>query len=266
VVSRRDLILSLMLIGAFAMSSFMSSWMRAAAVALTVLTAEYVRADGMIYQLPKDGAWAAYDFVGVFQATGATVTATKNFKGTMTIASVGQAVVKNQPCRWIEINVVCADTETGQKMNEIYKMLVPEKSLGKGQTPLKNVVQAWRQVGGERPRQMAELDNIESGPLPIILSGPWENVKTLPKVEVDGKLGKLQCEGNQGTLAFKGEQAGDIVCTLANRLHENSPFGVVSCAWLLDLPVKDGFKPTIRWNLKLIDLGGNAISRLPAIK
>lgn len=244
----------------------MSSIARVAAIVILFLSAVHVHADGMIHQLPKNGVWVAYEFSGAMKATGGTVNATKNFQGVMIIASVGQVTVKDQPCRWIEIQLACIDTNTKERMNEVYKILVPEKSLAKGQSPIKDVIQAWLRKGNEKAQPLTEPSDINKGPLPIILSGPWENAQSLPKATIEGKLGKLECVGEQGTLTFKAEKAGNIICRVENRTHEKSPFGIITCNWVLELPEMRGIKASIEWNLKFLDFGENAASKLPEVK
>ena len=244
----------------------MSRYCRWAMFALFVLSAQWVRADGMLYQLPKDGAWATYEFTASAKTTGGAADDAMSFKGTLTIASVGQVVVQDQPCRWIEVQLGMAANNPEEIRGEVYKILVPENFLVKGQSPLAHVLQAWFQRGGQPPQRLADPGDINVGPLPIILSGPWSNVKKLDKVAIDGKLGNLSCEGTQGTLDFKMGSVGNMVCRLENRLHENSPFGVVTCRWSLELPEVQGKKAVIYWNLKLIDVGGNAVSKLPSVK
>jgi hypothetical protein len=240
-------------------------WIRGMlAIALAVAVSESLRADGMIYQLPKDGAWVTYEFNASAKTTGGGANDSMDFRGTLSIASVGQVVVQNETCRWIEIQL--ATDTTGNKQGEIYKVLVPEKFLGKGQSPLSHVLQAWIQRGKEAPQKMADPNDINVGPLPIILSGPWTNPQKLDKVAIDGKLGNLQCEGVQGTIAFKMGKIGDMTCKLEERLHENSPFGVVSCAWAMELPEVEGKKAVISWNLKLIDVGTGAVTHMAEVK
>jgi hypothetical protein len=234
--------------------------------ALLVLSAQWVRADGMLYQLPNDGAWATYEFTASAKTTGGTADDAMNFKGTLTLASVGQVVVQGEPCRWIEVQLGMNANNPNEKRGEVYKILVPEKFLTKGQSPLAHVLQAWLQRGGEQPQKLTDPGDINIGPLPIILSGPWNNVTKLEKVEIDGKLGKLSCEGTQGTLDFKMGSVGKMLCRLENRLNDKSPFGAVACNWSLELPEVQGKKAVIYWSLKLLDVGGNAVSKLPNVK
>jgi hypothetical protein len=237
-----------------------------AMVALIFCCAGRAFADGMIYQLPKDGAWVTYAFAASAKTTGAAADDTMNFKGLMTIASVGQTVVQGELCRWIEIHMGMDAKTAGEQRGETYKVLVPEKYLTKGESPLKHVVQAWMQRGATRPEKMLDPSDINIGPLPIILSGPWTNPQPTEKIAIDTKLGKLDCAGTQGTLDFKMGTIGNMLCRLENRVNESSPFGVVTCSWSLQLPDIEGKRAMIFWDLRLVDVGVNAVSKLPDIK
>ena len=92
------------------------------------------------------------------------------------MASVGQVVEKDEPCRWIEVVFEMkpeGDDFPGPKegRKEIAKVLVPEKFLAKGQSPLEHVVRAWRQKDKGKPSEVKDPQNIDHGPLPMLLSG-----------------------------------------------------------------------------------------------
>lgn len=243
----------------------MSSARYLAAFLLLALSAALARADGLLYQLPKDGRWASYDFDASVKMA---ETAGMNLKGTLRMASVGQATEEKQPCRWIEIELGTVMTLGENKMekSETYKLLIPEKFLAKGQTPLEHVVRAWTRSGQAEPKKLDKPNSVAAGPLPIILSGPWKDVKQLDKAEVKSKLGKLACKGVEGTLEFKMGGEGVMKCKFENRLHADSPFGVVTSHWTLQPdagPMKAG---PMEWNFKLADFGDGAKSKLPDAK
>ncbi len=80
---------------------------RIALVAVMILssglaTAE-TRAGGLIHRLPKDGQWARFEteFVGTKNGRPAPT----QFKGTLTISSVGRETIDQKPCRWIEVQL-----------------------------------------------------------------------------------------------------------------------------------------------------------------
>ena len=56
-------------------------------------------------------------------------------------------------------------------------------------------------------------------------------------------------------------------CKLENRLHDESPFGVVTSHWTLTPPQEAGMKAVAwDWNFKLVDLGKNAKSKMRDVK
>jgi len=218
---------------------------------LLVLSAGLTRADGLLYQLPKDGTWATYDFDSNTKGPGGQ---NMNMKGSLRIASVGQTTEQEQPCRWIEVQFDMTTTVGEHKMeqSEIYKLLIPEKFLAKGETPLEHVVRAWTQQGKNGPNKKFEKPNdIGASPLPLILSARWNDAKQLDKAETESKLGKVACDGVEGTLEFKGSRFGVVKGKFENRLSADSPFGVVTSRWTLQspatAPVKTG---DMEWKIK----------------
>lgn len=82
--------------------------MRATLFTTVVATAALstAHADGIIFQLPKDGAWVQYRMVGK-EVDGGDGDK-KVFRGTVMLSSVGVETVKGKKCRWIELrNTAC---------------------------------------------------------------------------------------------------------------------------------------------------------------
>jgi hypothetical protein len=231
---------------------------------LVVLPAGLAQADGLLYQLPKDGSSATYDVDVNAKGPGGM---DMNIKGTVSLASVGQVTEGDQPCRWIEVQFKLTMTagEHKDEKTEVYKLLIPEKYLAKGEAPLEHVLRAWTREGQREPKKLDKPNDIDVGPLPILLSAPWKDVKQLDKAEVECKLGKVACAGVQGTLEFKMRQDKVMKCKLENRLHADSPFGVATGHWAIDVPADAG-GGTMDWNLKLTDFGANAKSKIPDAK
>jgi hypothetical protein len=224
------------------------------------LSAGLAQADGLLYQLPKDGAWVSYDFNATAKAEGHEM----KVKGALCMASVGQVTEADQPCRWIEIQVDMSFDEGDRqhKKSEVYKLLIPEKYLAKGESPLEHVIRAWFKRGESETKKMENLDDADASPLPIVLAGPWKDAKTLDKAEVDCKLGKLLCEGVQSSREFKLRREGVLKCMQEVRLHPDAPFGVVGGRWVIDAPRA----PNMEWTLKLKDVGEKAESKIPDAK
>jgi hypothetical protein len=223
-------------------------------------SAGLAQADGLLYKLPKDGSWALYDFTPDIKAKNV------RYKGTLKISSVGQVTEQNQPCRWIEVqmDISLEMGDNREVKSQVFKVLVPEVFLAKGEAPLEHVLRGWIKRGKGEPRPLSNPNSIEVGLLPLALSGPWKSVKKLEKVEVESKLGKLECEGVQGTLEFPRKEKDSMQCKLESRLNPDSPFGVVTARWINRLPELP--KPgTLEWNLKLIDYGDGAKSQIPDV-
>jgi len=120
-----------------------------AAVVLFALAATAASADGLLYQLPKDGTWARYDF----EASMTHGDRTQRAEGLIHIASVGRVTEKGQPCRWIEVRFE-VKPEKEEVEENVVKVLVPEKHLAKGESPLKHVVRAWIREDGDKEAQV----------------------------------------------------------------------------------------------------------------
>jgi hypothetical protein len=244
----------------------------AAAVVLLGLAVCQARADGLLYSLPKDGAWAKFDFEAAVTTKMEGAEKQVRMKGTMRMASVGQVVEDGQPCRWIEVAFEMKIEDgnlPGPKegMKEIAKVLVPEKYLVKGQSPLEHAVRAWQLRGKGKPRELKDPQNVDNGPIPLLLSGPLKDAKALEKVEVESKLGKLACEGQSGTLELNGSRNTTFKAKVESRLHPDAPFGVVSSRWALEIRDKEGQESMgMDWTLKLSDSGDKAASEMPDSK
>jgi hypothetical protein len=245
----------------------MSRFWCAIAVLTLAWSASPARADGLLYQLPKDGTWATYDIDVVYKGNLPAPVAEATIKGTVRMASVGRTTEDKLPCRWIELRLemeMSAGGRAAKKVDAICKLLIPEKFLAKGQSPLDHVVRAWKQVDKGAPKQWKKPNDIEEGPVPLFLSNPWKDVKQLDKIEVKSKLGKLVCEGVAGTLELKAKASKDMKCKFENRMNAKSPFGVVASHWMIEPP--DVENVVMEWNMKLADLGENAKSELPDAK
>jgi hypothetical protein len=181
---------------------------------------------------------------------------------------VGRVIEKSEPCRWIEVrfDFELANGEGRLRKSDWCKVLIAEKHLVKGQTPLDHVLRAWYRSEADDSSQKMENPGDGRTPLPIILSGPLQDGERLATAEIDSKLGKLACEGVRGTLKLnssRGDALPDIYqkCELENRMHAASPFGVVTSRWTLH-----SVNGTLVWHLTLVDIGENAASKMPDAK
>jgi hypothetical protein len=234
------------------------------AIVILAVAAGAAQADGLLYQLPKDGTWASYQFDLNAKMDGVELQA----QGSLRLASVGQATDKDKPCRWIEAGFQvemkgAGVPEPARKENLVVKVLIPEKHLREGASPLDHVVRGWIARNDRQPEKLTDPKDFETSPLPIMLAPPLKDAKKLEAVVVESKLGKLSCEGLTGSAKFDNQRGQAVDLTLESRLHPKAPFGVVSSRWTMKI-TGDG-KPAgeMTWNLRLSDLGEDAKSELP---
>jgi hypothetical protein len=112
-------------------------------------------ADGLICQLPEDGAWARFKVTG--GAVGADGTVRITVEGSQTVRSVGETSIENRTYRWIEVESDITLHRAGKPevLKELIKILVSEADLEKGNDPLAHVVKAYK---GESGEALGELD------------------------------------------------------------------------------------------------------------
>lgn len=215
------------------------------------------RADGLIYRLPEDGTQIRYD-VDLVLSAGGNETPTK---GSLTVSSVGKATVNDEKCRWIEIKSIT--TAEGQDHIQIIKSLIPEKELGKGKSPLEHAVRTWLKIDNNEVVEVKDFKDPQAMALNAFLAGPPKNPGELEKVEVDGKLGKLECAGVTGDTEFEGPGGLTIAIHVENRLNEKAPFGLVNANWKFE--VKNGGQTFLTGTFKLTpaDTNTTALSELP---
>ena len=225
------------------------------AVILLSFVAGTARADGLLYQLPKDGTWVAFDYQENAESMGMKI----NRKGTLYMSSVGRTTEGEDECRWMEFSF--EGTRNGTKYTNISKVLIPEKYLKKGENPLEHMVRGWLTRRGN----VRELEKPIFGPryLPAWLPGPLEEVEKLEKQVVESKLGKLECEGLTGSTVQQFPREFESQRTFHIRLHKKAPFGVVF--FRMDSEATRSAQPqrTTTITLKLSDFGEDADSELP---
>lgn len=218
-------------------------------------------ADGLIHQLPDDGAWVRFEVEAQGLTNDGTVTVT--VKGTQTLRSVGRVTIDNQPCRWIELETKMTFERTGKKPGEladILKLLIPEKFLVAGQNPLEHVLKAYR---GSEVDNLKELDlkgndrrAIKS--LDEVFHEPSKKVTKLPAETISTEKTKWTCAGIR---AESSDENGTF--TTETRLNKAAPFGVVTYEY--EKQRRRGGKSqgsrSMKW--KLVESGKDAKSAAP---
>jgi hypothetical protein len=215
------------------------------------------RADGLIYQLPANGASVRYDT----ETTGSFNGQDRTFKGSVTISSVGEATVDGEKCRWIEIRMM--NKRDDQERVSIAKCLIPEKDLGRGKAPGEHVIRGWFKQGDAEAQAFTDFRSAQGGGrLGMYLVGPPQNPGELDKTEIDTPLGKLACPAVTGTRDVE-QGNGTTTITFENRLHEKVPFGVVSAVWKFERKMNGQVVGSGTTKMTLADTNTTALSELP---
>jgi hypothetical protein len=201
--------------------------------------------------LPEDGSWVKYQMEASFERDGTQLSTT----GSLTLRSVGRTQENGVDCRWIEIE------RTFRRNTEfiiVTKLLIPEKHLKKGESPVEHVVRGWVRFADSEPREIDSSSRVGSAAL--FLSGPLNETKKLDKEEIDSKLGKLACEGVSGKTEYMG-RFGTTRASMQLRLNEKAPFGVVQ-ARVESETERDGQVRRSTTTYKLAEVGTGATSAL----
>lgn len=227
------------------------------------------RADGLLYCLPADGAWVRYS---LRQQLAGPKQKTAVIGGSLTLASVGEEKVNNEACRWIEV-VIDAQEPQRTGLTTVFKALIPERRLRKGENPSRYWLKGWGRLGNLAPQPLTrELLANPAMIINLVVAGPLENVKELPEKLIETKLGKLECRGIAGTLTYPGaavhidkgkKTARDLVVRVETYLHETAPFGVMTSRQQVTYPDFGDGARTVDMELTLLDAGADARTELP---
>lgn len=224
-------------------------------VALLAIPSAATRADGLIYKLPKDGTSVEFEMKGSYERNGQTM----EFDGTFSMSSVGKETVDGEACRWIEFKMVMK--REGNEQTILSKVLVPEKQLAAGKSPISHVKKAWLKQG-DREAKEVDLSGPQAGPMPALLAGPFSDAKKLEAETIDSGLGKLECKGVTGSTQFK-QGSQDHKYTFTNRLNDKAPFGVVTSEMKFEM-TRDGQQAgSGTMTLKLVKVGKDAVTEIP---
>jgi len=238
-----------------------------ALVVLSLWLPSALLADGLIYKLPEDGTWARFDYSP--KSTSNDPVRPSSYRS-LTIRSVGTAEFDGEACRWIE--TASEIQRNGQPISIIEKLLIPEQHLGKGKSPLAHVRKGWLKISSEFGGNPQPIKDLSAERLRrynlfrIDLYGAFKTPKTLDKVIVESKLGKLECEGVTSQEKWSINPSIIYDFTYVIRLHETAPFGVVSHE-TTRATERDGIPGgAMIGTLKLVDFGKDAKSAIPESK
>jgi hypothetical protein len=202
-----------------------------------------VKADGLLYRLPKDGTTATYAFKETTFPINGKEEKLKS-RGFFTIASVGREKVDGEDCRWLEI-VIEAKTE-GRTVHSVFKALVPEQHLGKGKNPLNHWIRGWAKLDKEKsiPLTKEMLRTPAAVKMNLYITGPLERAKPLKEKVISTKaFGDMKCRGVAGYHTLKDGVVivkngvvtkRDAKIRFKNYLHDKAPFGVVWSEFQMD--------------------------------
>jgi hypothetical protein len=143
---------------------------RLAALAICLLSAESVSAQGLLFYLPDDGTAVEYEGT-MTQARDAGDPEPLSWTRELTIKSVGREDAEYegvvQPCRWIEIKVTTGESgaagiDPGPVGARLYKVLVPESKVipqPRDADTIPNdmipIVKGYRRLGEEAYKEIA---------------------------------------------------------------------------------------------------------------
>lgn len=203
------------------------------------------RGDGLFYQLPDDGASAQFE-MKITSGNGSSRTVGVGMR------SVGK-VMDTPGSRWLEFKLPMEDS------TQIVKVLIPEKHLKEGESPVDHVIRGWLKRGDDAPIGLSQPSHFW---LQMFLAGPLTDAKKLEPQAIDTPLGKLDCPGLTGRGHIRENDGYEEDLTYTIRRHDKAPFGVVSCT--IDCVVsKDGKRQgTSKFELKLTEVAKDATSEL----
>ncbi|MEX2139081.1 MAG: hypothetical protein WD894_07465 [Pirellulales bacterium] len=206
--------------------------------------------DGLIFQLPPDGAFVEFRGDGAAEArmtlpkevadklppeSQTQLNRKLKLHYTVTLSSVGKLTRAGQPCRWIELRMKSEGSMDGGKTeavgDHILKVLVPEKYLKRGEDPLDHTIltffnkKATAEPGFNRIRY--ELERVRT-----VFPEPFQAIRQLPNMTIKTPAGTFaDCEVIAGETDFDRPLLGEGRWEFENdwqiALHKDAPFGVV---------------------------------------
>lgn len=227
-----------------------------------ICVASLVQADGLVHQLPTDGAWVRYKlseqgtFTVMFPSGLMVPPGLKKAQnlpvesgGSVELRSVGRDDVNGEECRWIELELRAEtsgkfpDPATGDLLEKkenrhiILKMLIPQKQLASGADPLAHVRKLYFK-DGELESELIEDDKAKQYELDRfrpIFPAPARKVESSGDQIVNSPnqaIGDLTCEMHSFQSKYEGPLArGERgwwswhgIHQLS--LHDKVPFGV----------------------------------------
>jgi hypothetical protein len=222
-------------------------------VAAILVLASVIKGDGLVYQLRADGSFAVYKFELVSDKK-------EKIGGSLKLSSVGQTTVEGDACRWLEFRL--AEIGKDNKRFLLVKVLIAEKRLRKGETPIDHVLKAWRGDENGKSDPIRDVKTSLPNSITAFLRGPLIQEKKTPAAPIESALGKLDCEGITGLIREKQEEE-TFEIIVENRLHKKAPFGVVSSRMQMTAKKGNESLGSAVMTLNLKEFGTGAKSEMP---
>ncbi|MBW3540505.1 MAG: hypothetical protein KY476_09550 [Planctomycetes bacterium] len=235
-----------------------------AAIALMAACSSALQADGLVWQLPEDGSWVEYEATG----TQLEPEEKKISTGKLLLRSVGTVMEGGEKNRWLELEFTVKLVGDDDRMHHaVYKYLIPEKHLGKGKSPIENVVRSWFQVHGrdQEPREISNAVTRDGEAIVPYLGPPLLDARqTEEKRRIEhqkGTVDAIAVRGQQKALAEKQRHLKGVTIWLA----EEIPFGVAAMDSYVEVS-REGEEYRFKAELVVHDFGTGAKSALPDVK
>ncbi len=235
-----------------------------------------LRADGLITKLPADGTWALFAAKETISDPGRPNKKPLTAAGTLKLASVGSEMVNGEPCRWIEAVLEVNPPGAPKPQVAVFKALVPEKFLAKGQDPRTHWVKGWMKLGDQPPTALTPAQLASPiWKLNLFVGGPLQDTKDLKEKVIDTGLGKLTCTCVSGTRVVKGGSVNinngqadvqDLKPRVEEYFNPKAPFGVAYLRIVMAPPAAAAQRPTTVSEFTLSRVGTKAKSALPEQK
>ncbi len=223
-----------------------------ASLVLAVASPGRGRADGLVRQLPEDGAWASFYCTEEFDDG-------LKREHYVTIKSVGRERAGGEPCRWVEL-AYHRDAARTKGTGGAWKLLIPEKHLGPDGDPLGHVVRAWRK--GADGLQPGGLDDGRPR-LDLVMPPAIPGLKEVrDEQHFDWQRGRLTSTRALVGAARHAHRVEMVQTSYRLALSDRVPFGVAGAK--IELESNIGYKGTVQY--WLVDMGSGATSDLPDAK
>lgn len=191
-------------------------------LAVAVGSARPAFANFLVQRLPKEGESVHYHFELKKDGKNNALDAE------LIVSSLTRTIENGEPCRWFEFIIRSLD-EAKPKIHSIHKVLVSEKHVGNGKSPLAGIKRIWVAGPALKP-QRVDLDFAKSKDaylFALYLPDPFQAKSDLEeKQSIAYQSGEVVVE--TGTKATQDFRDGKVQATCEYRFwcHEKVPWGL----------------------------------------